>query len=409
MDTGTTPISGAVVHLEKGGATATTGADGRFTIVTGNTDILPGNGRLFSSGLSARFSGNIITVMIAERSIVEVAIFDLNGKVISTVQHTMNAGSHCISLPYQRAGVYLYKVKAGDRVLVLKGTMVDGLSSANALLTQGSSLIRSAKQAKAKALTSNVIIATKENMLNYRSSIGNTDTSGIVIRMIANAGDITDVDGNVYQTVRIGNQVWMAENLRVTKYNDGITAIPKDTSTETWAYPWWTPKYCYYNNSTNADSIKKYGALYNWYVVIPTNPMKVALKGWHVPSDSEWDTLQNYLIANGYNWDGTTTLNKIAKSLAAKTDWYIDTFYKGSSGCDPTTNNRSGFSAFPGGFRGYNGSFFGLNGCSYWWSTTVTSEFETGTWSRSFGSGNDNLVRSMSGQDCGLSVRLVKD
>jgi uncharacterized protein (TIGR02145 family) len=80
------------------------------------------------------------------------------------------------------------------------------------------------------------------------------------------------------------------------------------------------PKYCFYNNTTNSDSIKKYGALYNCYVVRPTNLKKIAPAGWHIQSDSEWNTLQNHLVANKYNWDGTTTDNKIARSLAAKTN-----------------------------------------------------------------------------------------
>jgi uncharacterized protein (TIGR02145 family) len=105
----------------------------------------------------------------------------------------------------------------------------------------------------------------------------------------------------VYKTVKIGNQEWMAENLRVTRYNDG-SPILLDTSSATWygfdtvtrSYVT-TPKYCFFNNATNADSIKKYGALYNWYVVSPTNPKKIAPVGWHVPSVSDWTALTTFL------------------------------------------------------------------------------------------------------------------
>src|SRR4030043_168747 len=129
------------------------------------------------------------------------------------------------------------------------------------------------------------------------------------------SGTVTDADGNVYQTVKIGNQVWTVENLRTTKYDDG-SAIPLVTDSAAWA-ALTTPGFCYYNNTTNADNIKKFGALYNWHAV---NTKKLAPKGWHVPTEAEWITLENYLIANGYNWDGTKTENKIAKSMAAKTD-----------------------------------------------------------------------------------------
>jgi uncharacterized protein (TIGR02145 family) len=173
-------------------------------------------------------------------------------------------------------------------------------------------------------------------------------------------GTVTDIDGNVYQTVKIGNQVWTVENLRTTRYNDGIS-INLITDSAAWSKSLirygaaWSKAskgaYCYYNNMTDADSIKKYGALYNWYAI---DTKKLAPKGWHVPTNAEWDTLQNYLIANGYNWDGTTTGNKIAKSMAAQTDWKTDT-NPGATGNDLFKNNKSGFSALPGGWRFFIG------------------------------------------------------
>jgi hypothetical protein len=87
----------------------------------------------------------------------------------------------------------------------------------------------------------------------------------IILASPVSAGTVTDADGNVYHTVKIGNQVWTVENLRTTKYNDG-SSIPLDTSTATWVYLT-TPAYCYYNNTTNAGSINKFGALYNWYTL----------------------------------------------------------------------------------------------------------------------------------------------
>ena len=146
----------------------------------------------------------------------------------------------------------------------------------------------------------------------------------------------------------------MTENLRVTKYNDG-SAISLDTSAVTWKTTRRTPKYCFYKNTTNPDSIRRYGAIYNWAAAYTKN---IAPTGWHVPSDAEWDTLQNSLIAKGYDWDGTIGGEKIAKSMAAKTDW-LPSPYNGTIGCDLSKNNRSGFSALPGGYRDSNGDFGG--------------------------------------------------
>jgi uncharacterized protein (TIGR02145 family) len=116
--------------------------------------------------------------------------------------------------------------------------------------------------------------------------------------------------------------------------------------------------------------------------------------------------LQNYLIANGYNWDGTTTDNKIAKSLAAKTDWKTDTA-AGTIGNDLTKNNRSGFSALPGGFRVGNGNFFDIGNNGYWWSATKNVELKA-----CYGSlycDKDFLLRHSIEGRCGLSARLLRD
>lgn len=221
-------------------------------------------------------------------------------------------------------------------------------------------------------------------------------------------GTITDIDGNVYKTVKIGNQEWMTENLRVTKYNDG-SEITKITSNRTWdsCYYKSIPAYCYYNNTTNADSIKKFGALYNWYAV---DTKKLAPAGWHVPTDSEWTVLENYLILHGFNWDGAPDYNKIAKSLAAKTDWETSTT-TGVIGNDLTKNNSSGFSALPGGSHvtsGLGGSLYLQSSSGHWWS--ATEHDASIAWSRWLHYDYDRLVRaSTEGKSFGFSVRLLRD
>ena len=123
---------------------------------------------------------------------------------------------------------------------------------------------------------------------------------------------VTDIEGNVYPTVALGTQVWTTVNLRTTTYNDGVK-IPLVTDTAAWANLT-TPAYCFYGNTTVAADKVKWGALYNGYAV---ELEKLAPVGWHVATDADWTQLQTYLIANGYNYDGSTTGNKIAKALAA--------------------------------------------------------------------------------------------
>jgi uncharacterized protein (TIGR02145 family) len=215
-----------------------------------------------------------------------------------------------------------------------------------------------------------------------------------------NANTITDADGNVYHTVTIGTQTWTIENLKTTKYNDS-TPIPNVTDNVSWINLS-TPGYCWYNN--NASTYKNtYGALYNWYAV---NTGKLAPAGWHVSTVAEWDTLQNYLIAHGYNYDNTTTGNKIAKAMAAQTTWStFDTI--GTIGNNLSTNNRSGFSAIPAGCRIYNGSFYsiGLNGV--WWNATEINASDAYYCYLIYYYGN--LFRSSNVKSSGFSVRLVRD
>ena len=318
-------------------------------------------------------------------------------------KRTLGSGTHSISVPMQTGGIFLCKVTIGHESYSFKASSFGASSTGQAVVSSGTSTL--ARQAKVTARISDVIAATSPGMLNYRCVIGNSDTSGVVIKMLANAGDVTDVDGNVYQSVQIGNQVWTVENYRATKYNDG-TAIPTDTSAVTWGN--WeglafardtTPKYCFYNNTANADSIKKYGALYNWYVVSPTNIKKIAPAGWHVPSDAEWDTLQNYLFEKG----------RIDHTLLAKTDWQcVDS--------DLSKNNSSGFSALPSGFRDQDGHFYcqgyGAGSFSNWWSAMENSAGSA--YARSLGSCSEYLdgIRKQGGYSSkkyGFSVRLLRD
>jgi uncharacterized protein (TIGR02145 family) len=212
---------------------------------------------------------------------------------------------------------------------------------------------------------------------------------------------ITDADGNLYSTMVLGTQVWMVENLRTTKYNDG-TAIPLVTDSTQWANLT-TPGHCFYNNSVLNTEKQKWGALYNWYAV---STGKLAPTGWHVATDADWDTLQKYLIAFGHNYDGTLTGNKIAKALAVNTDWEASSIV-GTPGNSPTTNNTSHLSAIPGGFRFFAGSFYYQSIAGRWWSATAFNA--SSAYSREINNNNESLTRGNTDFQYGYSIRLVKD
>jgi uncharacterized protein (TIGR02145 family) len=143
--------------------------------------------------------------------------------------------------------------------------------------------------------------------------------------------------------------------------------------------------------------------LYNWYTV---NTGKLAPTGWHVSTIDEWTTLKNYLIANGYNYDGSTSGDNYAKSLAASTDWA--TYYgTGNIGSDLTKNNRSGFSALPGGYRYYDGTFDYVGNYGCWWSSTeVNTSY---AWYRYMYNGSNYVYGDDSNMQNGFSVRCVRD
>jgi uncharacterized protein (TIGR02145 family) len=210
---------------------------------------------------------------------------------------------------------------------------------------------------------------------------------------------VKDADGNVYHTIKIGNQVWTVENLRTTKFNDG-SAISLVMSNTAWKNHT-TAGYCLYENKI--ENKGRYGALYNWYAV---NTTKLAPLGWHIPSDAELDTLEHTLIAQGYNYDAQTRGNKIAQSLAAKTNWIASTEV-GTIGNNLTANNRSGFSALPGGCRGDDGSFSGVGDGGSWWSATESDA--SSAYYRYLSHFINALCKLYSPKSCGFSVRLVKD
>ena len=224
----------------------------------------------------------------------------------------------------------------------------------------------------------------------------------------AQIGSITDVDGNTYNSLAYGNQVWTLENAEMETYRDG-TEIPQITEAGGWA-ALTTGAWCYYEN----DETK--GKLYNWYAVMgihdadsssdPSLRKEFSPEGWHVPSEAEWTTLENHLIANGYNYDGTPTENKIAKAMASTTGWISDTG-TGAPGKDQSLNNDSGFNAFPEGYRYKDGSFFIEGSNAFFWSSTENNT--DNAWFRYLKSNFSNLASNNNYKQDGFSVRFVRD
>jgi len=195
---------------------------------------------------------------------------------------------------------------------------------------------------------------------------------------------ITDKDGNVYTSVTIGTQVWMVENLKTTKFNDG-TAIPLVTDNTAWKNLV-TPGYCWYNNDA-ATYKEAYGALYNWYAV---NTGKLCPSGWHVPTVAEWETLTDYL--------GTYVVAGGKLKETGNTHWNAP---------NAGASNESGFTALPGGDRSSNGAYDGIGGYGTWWSSTEDSNTEAKF--EQILSGFGGVYRDDYAKQNGFSVRCLQD
>lgn len=233
---------------------------------------------------------------------------------------------------------------------------------------------------------------------SLQSQIDDLDTDN-------SAGSVTDQDGNSYDYITYGTQIWTVENAEMVTYRDG-TPIPQVTDNTEWQNLT-TGAWSNYNNDPTKPR------LYNWYAVMgihdtdPNTPNKeFAPEGWHVPTDAEWTTLENYLITNGYNYDGTTTGNKIGKAMASTTGWNTST-NTGAIGNDQSLNNDSEFNAIPEGYRNNVGSFYNEgNSAIFWSSTENNSNF---AWNRNLGYDISFLYRTNIDKRGGFSVRFVRD
>jgi uncharacterized protein (TIGR02145 family) len=190
---------------------------------------------------------------------------------------------------------------------------------------------------------------------------------------------LTDFDGNTYKTVQIGNQCWMAENLRTSKYRDG-TPIPNVTGNSQWG-GLTTGAWAHYDNQAANET--KYGRLYNWYAV--ADRRNICPVGWHVPTDAEWTVLSNQL--------GSDPGHKM-KSTSGWTD-------------NGNGSNASGFTGLPGGGRGSAGTFNNVGRLGNFWSSSENDSDLA--WSRYLANGDRDLNRNSNLKRNGFSVRCLRD
>ena len=205
------------------------------------------------------------------------------------------------------------------------------------------------------------------------------------------SGTVTDVDGNIYGTVKIGSQWWMTENLKVTSFNDGtkireVLAIENDSI---WAK---------LDSAAFCKTDDRYGLLYNWFTVC--NKKLIAPKGWHIPTDDDWQKLEVEIgmTVSESNKTGWRGVNQAENLVIKFSEGWIEPVLFGT--------NSTGFSALPGGCRVFNGTSNVLSNSAFWWTS---SENNNQAYYRYLDSKMKTIFRHYTYKQYGFSIRCVKD
>jgi uncharacterized protein (TIGR02145 family) len=324
-----------------------------------------------------------------------ISIYDISGKLLTQFKSFMENVSQEFTLSGVKRGLHIVNIQ-GNGYQFSEKLLCTSNSNKTAIIERAGNNIQVVdeknSQKESKGIQASVDMAYNSGeRLKYTAISG---TNSTVMTDIPTAtkvitfifSECKDGDNNYYPVVQIGTQLWMAENLKTTKYNDGKD-IPNVTGSEKWVVLT-TGAYCNYDNSTDDNFIATYGRLYNWYAV---NTGKLAPVGWHVPTDAEWTQLTDYLggvfVASG----------KLKESVT--THWFSP---------NEGATNETGFSALPGGYRFKEGTFANLGRIGYWWSATSSS---TLTAYHRFMTYSDTRVYWSLLQDnvTGYSIRCVKD
>ena len=364
------------------------------------------------------FSGTTYeNLTLPEGGAVTLEACDVNGRVvISRSFVSMQPGTHVLRVNLAAAGVYLLTARQSGKVSTVrmvnqrsggensmeivglrdipqtKGDIDHPFAYGDSMIYKGYTMILG------QELESEVVAQTQnqpETIILYFSATTLFDG-----QPCPGAATVTDYDNNTYNTVQIGGQCWMKENLRTTHYADGTTV---------------TSRYAPNNDENN---VATYGYLYNWYAVMhgaaassanPSGVQGICPAGWHMPSCAEWTQLTTYVHDNGYQCSNCNASNWwmnvdcIAKALAAQTGWPSYSYDACAVGYDLSTNNATGFNALPAGF--YCGAYY-YGQTAYFWST---SQYDGGNaYFRTFDYCANYVSRNYIYKSEGYSVRCVR-
>jgi uncharacterized protein (TIGR02145 family) len=324
---------------------------------------------------------------------VRLQLIGPGGQILVQKNQYLPSGNHLFTLTGNVPGIYFISLATNEGMISYKALCTGADGGENSILYNGIAIsdMKVPGQTQLKNtqagyqlefIPGDIILYTcKSN--NYKTIIADSPASSKTYSVEFTA--CTDVDGHNYGVVKIGNQWWMSENLKTTKYRNGDT-IPEVTDTTQWMNLY-TGASCNYSN--NADIGNLYGKLYNWYAV--TDSSNIAPEGWHVPEDAEWQTMIDFLGG---------------KEAAGGKMKETDTIFWQSPNIGAT--NESGFSGLPGGQRDCcNARCFNLNLEGVWWTSTI--EQSSAAKIRILDNNYKGISGGWTSQRAGCSVRCVKD
>ncbi|RPH94993.1 MAG: T9SS C-terminal target domain-containing protein [Calditrichaeota bacterium] len=348
----------------------------------------PGNFRLLQNYPNPFNPSTIIRYEITRPTYVTLQVYDVLGRKVKTLLQDFQGCSGQIIWDATNdqgqgvpAGVYFYSCEAEGKRMVRKMTLIDGHAEHWRISYDATGM--PGENGLNKMLTDLFTIrVTADGFLPVTFRF--VPISGDMTLNVVATRTVTDIEGNIYLTVKIGDQWWMMESLRVTKYRNG-QAIPLVESMSEWKASK-TGAYCDYGNSTKNGAI--YGHLYNWYAATDSN--NIAPTGWHVPSYDEWEVLAEFL-------GGSMVAGEKLKQEGT-------TFWQSPNIAD----NASGFSARPSGIRDIVYGFTGMKNVADFW--TSTEDGKGTVWSRALM--NDNVVFWYGVEmykEGGSAIRCVRD
>ena len=402
--------------------------------VTGIDESVANGGFVLSQNNPNPFTGTTdVNLMVADAGAVTLEIADGNGRIVGANNYSpLPTGTHQFRVSLSVAGTYVMTARQNGKTSSIK-MVCNGAGNGNRIEYVGTTAVETlrATSLQPKSTTTNPFsFGDQMEYVGYATLNGEEVESQHITQMqnasqtfallfpVASPFDghscsaerfITDFDNNIYNTVQIGNQCWMRENLRTTHYANGDTILEGgELLSESQPYR--------YTPHNDVNTISTYGYRYNWNAVMhganssETNPSGVqgiCPDGWHVPSIAEWQQLSDY-VSSVYAYRCDERESYIAKALASATDWGItNTTFDCVIGNNTEANNATGFSALPAGITAPD--FNGFEYCIVFWSATVADEEYNFSWFRSLFSPSAIMDVWQRPQYSGFSVRCVRD